>query len=454
MMRILSAIFLSILLLAGCADRDTFPSHPITLVCPWGNGGGTDLVSRQMALFLKAELGVECNVINATGGQGVTGHRRGMLARPDGETIAVMTFELNTMHWQGLTSLTHADAIPLISVNEDAAAIWVRHDAPWNSLDDLVAAIQAKPNSLKASGTATGGAWHLALAGWLLELKQSASAVLWIPNKGAEASLQELASGGIDLVCCSLPEADRYYKNKQVRCLGVMSEETVPGFEEIPTFPSLGYTWTLIGWRGFGVPLGTPPERVQRLTDAMRRVVTGETVIEGKTFPDFMHDKGFNNRWRAGADFAQFLAENDDKFGKLLSSPEFASLSTGRVGPYLFPALLGGCALVLGVILAIREVRGRARAHASIAIAPAPEIDRVRGDVNVAIALAGLCAYLLLSETIGFLPLSVVLVGIVAWRLRAPLVPAITAALLLPLAVYHAFVHWLHVPLPRGWWGW
>jgi len=40
---------------------------------------------------------VPVNVINATGGAGVTGHTRGALARPDGYTITMVTVEINML---------------------------------------------------------------------------------------------------------------------------------------------------------------------------------------------------------------------------------------------------------------------------------------------------------------------------------------------------------------------
>ena len=78
-------IFLSSLVGAiGCQDRGSYPERPIVLICPWSAGGGTDRVSRQIAAQLERDLGVPVNVVNATGGAGVTGHTRGALARPDG----------------------------------------------------------------------------------------------------------------------------------------------------------------------------------------------------------------------------------------------------------------------------------------------------------------------------------------------------------------------------------
>src|SRR5688572_30436687 len=90
---------LTAILLAGCGEPEEYPARPITLICPWGVGGGTDLVSRHMALHLEQELGAPVNVINATGGKGVTGHSRGLRAKPDGYTITMITLELNMLPW-------------------------------------------------------------------------------------------------------------------------------------------------------------------------------------------------------------------------------------------------------------------------------------------------------------------------------------------------------------------
>ena len=129
----------------GCVGQERFPSRPITLICPWAAGGGTDRDSRMTAVYLETEPGVPVNVINATGGRGVTGHSHGLHAQPDGYTILMATVELNTMHWSGLTELTHADATPLMSINEDSASLIVRADAPWQTLGELEAEIRGKP---------------------------------------------------------------------------------------------------------------------------------------------------------------------------------------------------------------------------------------------------------------------------------------------------------------------
>lgn len=455
--RLILFFFVTLVTLTGCRTQESYPSRPITLVCPWSPGGGTDLVSRKMAFFLESELGVPCTVINATGGQGVTGHRRGMMARPDGYTIAVITFELNTLHHQNLTTLTYEDMIPLVSVNEDAAAIWVPADSPWQNLDDLVAEIKARPGELTASGTATGGAWHLAFAGWLQSAGLETDAVKWIPKGGADPSIQELLSGGIDLVCCSLPEAKLAYDRGELRALGVMAEATVPGFEEIPTMLEQNYNWVLVGWRGFAVPPGTPPENVAILRKAMQKIVKGEVTVEGDSFPKFMHQRGYNNRWRDSEDFREFLVRNDRALGELLNSDAFASLAVGAVGPYDFPLILGGllmCLTVVQIVIAQRK-NGVGDVPATEAhLDEESQGDRWNAVVNVACGIGMILLYLAFAETVGFLILCGLMMFVFLLRLGTRLFNAFAISVVLVPIVYYLFASILRVPLPHGWLGW
>ena len=56
------------------AFAQTYPDRPITLIVPWGAGGGTDAVARMIASLMEKDLGQPVNVVNRTGGSGVVGH--------------------------------------------------------------------------------------------------------------------------------------------------------------------------------------------------------------------------------------------------------------------------------------------------------------------------------------------------------------------------------------------
>jgi tripartite-type tricarboxylate transporter receptor subunit TctC len=109
--------------LGPASAQASYPSRPITMICPWGAGGGTDATARIVASILERELGQPVNVVNRTGGSGVVGHQAIASAQPDGYNIGILTVEISMMHWQGLTELTPKSYTPLALMNEDPPGI-------------------------------------------------------------------------------------------------------------------------------------------------------------------------------------------------------------------------------------------------------------------------------------------------------------------------------------------
>ncbi len=426
--------------LAACAGDDRrFPNRPVLLVCPWAAGGGTDRVARQLAVGLERELGVPVNVVNVTGASGVNGHTRGALARADGYTLTLMTAELNMLHWRGLTSITPGDFRPVGLLNRDPAAIFVRKDAPWRTLDDLNGHVRARPRTLRASGTALGGIWHIALGAWLTAAGLEPDAVRWISIEGTSPSLQELMAGGIEIVVSSLPEARSLLESGEIRSLGVMAAERVAQFPGVPTLAEQGVDAAIGTWRGVGLPRETPEEAAQALAAALERVVTGDE------FRAFMSKAGFNWAFEGPAEFGATLSALDARFGELLADEAYANIGQDIVGPMTFPAIL----MVLGVVvLALLLLTGGLRETA------ASDTFSWRGAARVALILSGVLLYVLLAEALGFIVTAFGLVSFLMWRLSVRWPVALFTSLVLVLVVYQVFAVHLRVPLPRGVLGW
>ncbi|HVR72220.1 MAG TPA: tripartite tricarboxylate transporter substrate-binding protein [Vicinamibacteria bacterium] len=437
-------IALLALALGSCAREERFPAAPILIVCPWSAGGGTDRVARQLAVLLEQDLGVPVNVVNATGGDGVTGHSRGALARPDGYSLTLVTSEIATLHWRGMTSISHRDFAPVGLVNRDAGAIFVRADAPWRTLSDLAQAIRDAPGTLRASGTATAGIWHLGLAGWLSTVGIKPTDVIWVSIAGSAPSLQELMAGGVDLVSCSLPEAQSLLAAGRIRSLGVMAEGRVPRFPDVPTFQEQGVDWTLGTLRGLAVPQDTPPARVRVLADAVRR------VVEGDAYRSALAVSGFTPAYEDPVRFGASLEEIDRRLGALLLSDAFRGLAVKRFGPMFFPAVLVGALVLatLGILLAGDRSLPATGADGAPSAASAGAAWRFT-EVLLFVAL-----YVALAETAGFILTAAAL--LLAHLLRLGTRPAVAVPLALTLApaAYHVFAVVLRVPLPAGMLGW
>lgn len=292
-------------LLPSTAFGQEYPTRPITMVVPWGAGGGTDATARIIASLVERKLGQPINVVNRTGGSGVVGHSAIATAAPDGYTIGIITVEIAMMHHQGLTDLTPSSYTPLGLVNIDPAGIHVSADA-YQTYEELVEALKAaQPGEFTASGTGQGGIWHLALIGWLQSIGLGADHVTWVPSEGAAPGMQELAAGGVNIVTCSLPEAQSMVDAGRARTLAVMAAERIGGFPDTPALGELGVDYSIGAWRGFAAPLETPPEIATALSEAVAEAAAATE------FTEFMAGRGFGVLYLSPEEHASFMAEAD-----------------------------------------------------------------------------------------------------------------------------------------------
>ncbi|WP_439499471.1 tripartite tricarboxylate transporter substrate binding protein [Bosea sp. (in: a-proteobacteria)] len=284
-----------------------WPTRPLTMICPWGAGGGTDATARIVASLLEKDLGQPVNVVNRTGGSGVVGHSAIATAAPDGYNIGMLTVEISMMHHQGLTELTPASYVPLALLNEDPPGVQVSASSPHKDIKALAEAIKAAaPGKLKASGTGQGGIWHLALVGWLVAMGLKPDHVAWVPSNGAAPGMQDLAAGGVDIVTCSVPEARAMIDAGKAKSLAIMATERNPQFKDVPTLnETLGINYSVGAWRGIAGPKGLPADLQAKLAASLKK------VYDSKEYKDFMNSRGFGMKFADPAAFGKFMEEGD-----------------------------------------------------------------------------------------------------------------------------------------------
>lgn len=297
-----------------------YPTRPLTLICPWGAGGGTDATARIVASLLEKDLGQPVNVVNRTGGSGVVGHSAIATAAPDGYTIGMLTVEISMMHHQGLTELTPASYVPLALLNEDPPGVQVSASSPYRDIKALADAIKAAPpGKLKASGTGQGGIWHLALVGWLVAMGLKPDHVAWVPSNGAAPGMQDLAAGGVDIVTCSVPEARAMIDAGKAKSLAIMATERNPQFKDVPTLnEALGIHYSVGAWRGIAGPKGLPEDIQVKLAAALKK------AYDSKEYKDFMNSRGFGMKYADRADFGKFMAEGDKAMASAMKAAGLA----------------------------------------------------------------------------------------------------------------------------------
>ncbi len=313
-----SALVILTLVAPGCAPSEAeYPNKAITLVCPWGAGGGTDRISRYLADKMSIELDQPVAVINKTGGNGAVGHNAGALATPDGYTICISTWELSILRHMGWSDIAYDTVRGVALLNKDAAGLLVHPDDAaangWKDASDWITYVKNNPG-LQASGTGTGGVWHVALLGMLAAAGVGPDAVEWLPSKGAAEGITWLLGQHIDAVTCSIVEAGPQIEAGTLVPLATMSAERMAAFPDIPTLMEAGIDWELGAWRGITVPKDTPDEVVDTLHTAIK------TILDSKDWQDWMSDQGFGQLYLDSAGFDTFMAEDYEAAERLLKA--------------------------------------------------------------------------------------------------------------------------------------
>ncbi|WP_274423226.1 tripartite tricarboxylate transporter substrate binding protein [Chelativorans sp. YIM 93263] len=286
---------------------EDYPTKDIMHVMPWSAGGGTDTVMRTFMNFAEEPLGVGINTQNITGAQSGVGTLRLMKSRPDGYTIGSLT-------WDSVITVPYYELVPgydteqlayLGSVTVHPTAIVVRADAPWQTLEEFVAAAKEAPGTLKISNVGTGGVWHLPALDFA---KQAEIEVQHVPYpKGSGPQREALLSGETDAASTSISAAYAAIEAGQARVLGVMADERDPNFPDVPTFKEAGYDVVWGGFRLIATQAAVDDEKKATLEKAFA------SVFDNPKFQEADEETGMGAVWMGSDEVAAFIKNSQEK---------------------------------------------------------------------------------------------------------------------------------------------
>ncbi|MDB5777839.1 MAG: putative BUG-like extracytoplasmic solute binding receptor, family [Polaromonas sp.] len=252
------------------AQTSNFPNRPVELVVPFQAGGGTDALARAFADATRKHMPQSMIIVNKPGASGAIGWQDVISAKPDGYRLAVVTVEVTTLPHLGLAKFTHDDFTPIARLNADQAAITVRADAPWNTIEEFLEAARKNSGTVGVGNAGNGSIWHLAAAA--LEDKTQVK-FNHIPFQGAGPAVLALLGGHLDAVAVSPAEVTTYVQSGKLKTLAVMADQRVKGFEKVPTLKERNIDLTIGTWRGIAAPRNTPPEVIAYLKDVTAKAV-------------------------------------------------------------------------------------------------------------------------------------------------------------------------------------
>lgn len=255
------------------APAASFPTKTMTIVCPYGAGGGTDLALRILAECGQDTFGQVINVENKTGGSGTVGLTEALNAAADGYTLATASVDLITLPLLGLAPAeVTRDAFDSICViNGEPAAIIVKSDACWNSIDEFLDEAKANPGKIQLANAGMGNIWHLAAIG--IELESGASFNHVPFSDGAASAIAAVLGGHVDAVICSAAEAASNIASGDMKVLAVANTDRLEAYPDVPTFQEKGVDLTVVALRGLCVNADAPEDVKQVLRDGFDKVI-------------------------------------------------------------------------------------------------------------------------------------------------------------------------------------
>ena len=255
------------------AQPAAYPAKPIELIVPYPAGGGTDVLARAFAVAATPHLPQSLIVVNKPGASGAIGWADVLNGKPDGYKVALLATDLMTQPNMGLTKISYEDFIPIARLNYDPAAITVRADAPWNTVEEFIQA--AKKGDFRVGNGGNGSTWHLAAAA--VEDKTGVK-FNHIPFAGAAPAALSLLGGHIEAITVSAAEVYTYVAAGKLKALAVMSDQRIKGFEKVPTLKERNIDVSIGTWRGLAVAKGTPPEVVATLRAATAKIMNEQSL--------------------------------------------------------------------------------------------------------------------------------------------------------------------------------
>jgi putative tricarboxylic transport membrane protein len=298
---------------AGLAVSGFTPQN-VECIAPADPGGGWDFTCRQIGKLLGDQELVPgtVRVTNMTGGVGATAYGHVMSRRAEDPNLIVATStvgvtqiaqnrypaDIDTMRW-------------LAMLGADVGVVLVTPDSPYQSLDDLMAAVKEDPESVVFGGSSGVGGWdHLRLLLLAREAgvpSEDLGKIRWVQYSGGTDAVTQMLGGFIDVVSTDLGEIAGFVEAGQINALAAMSDEPVPGkFESIPTAKSLGYDVSGYNWRGFYMGGDTPDEAYDFWVDALQK------LYESEEWQQVALNSGLTPIWRGGEEFQGFVEEQTE----------------------------------------------------------------------------------------------------------------------------------------------
>lgn len=294
--------------------QQVFPSKAITIVVPYGAGGGADFFARAIAPKMSEKLGQPVIVENKPGGGTAIAASDVARSAPDGHRLLMgdlSTFSTNQFLYKKLsydptrdfTSITLTGRTPYILLVNPTVH-------PAKKMADFVANIRKAPaDTFVYASAGLGGPAHLSAA--MLE-RAAGVKMVHIPYKGTAPALPDLLSGQVGMIFTVYSSAKPHLAAGKLYAIGTGAPKAQP---ELPNVAPIGATFPGFEswfWLGMVAPKGTPAPVIDKIRDAYAAAVN-DPVIRQKLI-----ESGNEPLLTSAAEMDNYVRSESTRMGQII----------------------------------------------------------------------------------------------------------------------------------------
>ena len=258
---------------APAAAQAAYPSRPVKIIVPFATGGPADVYARFIAQRLSDAMGQSFVVDNKPGGGSVIGTDLAAKSPADGYTLLMMsnTHTVNETLIPNKPFALMKDFVGVAPINYSDLVLVAHPSKGINTLGDLLKRAQAEPGKLNYASSGPGTPYHM--AGELLKSMARIN-VVHVPYKGSSGARTDIIGGQVDLMFDAVTTMTEQIKAGKVKALATSGRARSDVMPDVPTLTEAGvpgYEATI--WLGIMAPRGTPQPVVDRLNEAISKIV-------------------------------------------------------------------------------------------------------------------------------------------------------------------------------------
>ena len=298
------------------ALAQTWPQKPIRVIVPFPAGGGTDFVARMVADRLSKLLNQPIFVENRGGANGAVGLQVLKQSDPDGYTLGFTSdtpMTVNPWLYKDLSYDPLKDFVPVASAVRLPGMLAANPSLPANTIAELIALAKQKPGGIAYGSAGVGNFSHLAM---VLFTQATGVKMLHVPYKGTGPMAMGIIGGEVQVEFNNVSTLLPYVNDKKLKVLGVAEPKRIPEFPDWPAVAETVPGFEMAPWVGLIAPTGTPKPVVDRLTEAMLKVMNDPAVV--KQFAD----QQLTVMALPPDAFAKLIRADTDKWGKVVKTAD------------------------------------------------------------------------------------------------------------------------------------